>query len=81
MPGHCTEDSFRYDGPIPQTKEAALVMLADVVEAAVRSLSDPTPGKIEGLIRKVIKDRLMMGSWISDLTLRDLDRGSSFYEF
>ncbi|HKM38832.1 MAG TPA: HDIG domain-containing protein [bacterium] len=69
------DDNFRYDGPIPQTKEAALVMLADVVEAAVRSLTDPTSGEIEGLIRKVIKARLDGGQLDqSDLTLKDLDR-------
>ncbi|MGI6597532.1 MAG: HD family phosphohydrolase [bacterium] len=78
--GTVPEDSFRYDGPIPQTKEAALVMLADVVEAAARSLSDPTPGKIEGLIRKVIKDRLDDGQLDqSDLTLRDLDRAAAVF--
>lgn len=70
-----SEDSFRYDGPIPQTKEAALVMLADAAEAAVRSLTEPTLGKIEGLIRKIIKDRLHDGQLDqSDLTLRDLDK-------
>jgi membrane-associated HD superfamily phosphohydrolase len=55
-------------------------MLADVVEAAARSLSDPTPGKIEGLIRKVIKDRLDDGQLDqSDLTLRDLDRAAAVF--
>ncbi|MGI6605309.1 MAG: HD family phosphohydrolase [bacterium] len=69
------EDDFRYDGPVPQTKEAALVMLADSVEAAVRSLKEPTQGKIDALIRKIIKDRLGDGQLDqSDLTLRDLDK-------
>ncbi|MGI6130034.1 MAG: HD family phosphohydrolase [bacterium] len=69
------EDNFRYDGPTPQTKEAAIVMLADAVEAAVRSLTEPTPENIEGLIRKIIKDRLNDGQLDqSDLTLRDLDK-------
>ncbi|MDK2855813.1 MAG: cyclic-di-AMP phosphodiesterase PgpH [Bacillota bacterium] len=73
--GSVPEADFRYEGPIPQTKEAALVMLADSVEAAVRSLVSPTQGKIDGLIRKIIKDRLNDGQLDqSDLTLRDLDR-------
>lgn len=75
-----SEDNFRYEGPLPQTKEAALVMLADVVEAAVRSVADPTPGKIEGLIRKVIKERLDEGQLDqSDLTLKDLDRTAAVF--
>jgi hypothetical protein len=69
-----TEDDFRYEGPKPQTKEAAIVMLADAVEAAVRSLQNRTPGRVEGLVRKIIKDKLMDGQLDeSDLTLKDLD--------
>ncbi|HHV17782.1 MAG TPA: HDIG domain-containing protein, partial [Thermoanaerobacterales bacterium] len=52
------EASYRYEGPKPQTREVAIVMLADCAEAAVRSMARPTPGKIEGLIRQIIKDRL-----------------------
>lgn len=69
------EESFRYDGPKPQTKEAALVCLADSVEAAVRSMKQPTPGRIEGLVRKIIKDRLNNGQLDQcNLTFQDLDR-------
>jgi hypothetical protein len=69
-----TIDSFRYEGPKPQTREAAIVMLADSVEAAVRSMSDHSIGKMEGLIRKVIKEKLDNGQLDeSDLTLKDLD--------
>ena len=68
------EEDFRYPGPKPQTKEAAIVMLADSVEAAVRSLARPTPGRIEGLVRKIIKERLADGQFDEcDLTLKDLD--------
>jgi len=68
------ESNFRYEGPKPQSKEAAVVLLADSVEAAVRSLPDKTKGKIEGLIRKVIKDKLDDGQLDNcDLTLKDLD--------
>ncbi|MBM7867996.1 HDIG domain-containing protein [Heliobacterium gestii] len=69
------EGDFRYEGPKPQSKEAALVMLADTVEAAVRSLSQPTSGKIEGLVRKLIKEKLNDGQLEEcDLTFKDLDR-------
>jgi len=67
-------DDFRYTGPKPQTPETAIVMLADTVEAAVRTLPDPTPGKIEGLIRKLIKEKLEDGQLDEcHLTLKDLD--------
>ena len=73
--GSVDERDFRYPGPKPQTKETAIVMLADAVEAAVRSLSRPTPGRIEGLVRKIIKSRLNEGLLDeSDLTLKDSDK-------
>jgi len=69
-----TEEEFRYEGPRPKTREAAIVMLADIVEAAVRSLSNPTPGRVEGLVRKVIKDKFLDGQLDEcDLTFKDLD--------
>lgn len=69
------EEDFRYDGPIPKTREAAILMLADACEAAVRSLARATPGRIEGVVRKVIKDRLDDGQLEdSPLTLQDLSR-------
>ena len=69
------EEDFRYDGPLPQTREAAILMLADASEAAVRSLTKATPGRIEGVVRKVVKDRLDDGQLEhSPLTLQDLDR-------
>lgn len=68
------EANFRYDGIKPSSKEAAVVMLADSVEAAVRSMTDKTEGKIEGLIRKIIKDKLDDGQLDHcNLTLKDLD--------
>ena len=73
--GSVDEADYRYPGPKPQSKETAIVMLADSVEAAVRALSRPTPGRIEGLVRKIIKSRLNDGQLDeSDLTLRDLDK-------
>lgn len=68
------QEDFRYQGPRPTTKEAAVVMLADSVEAAVRSMVDKTEGKIEGLIRKIIKDKLDDGQLdLCELTLKDMD--------
>lgn len=68
------EDDFRYDGPKPQTREAAIVMLADSVEAAVRAQNNPSTGQIEGLVRKLIKEKLLSGELDEcDLTLKDLD--------
>ncbi|WP_246110731.1 HD family phosphohydrolase [Thermosediminibacter litoriperuensis] len=69
------ENSFRYEGPKPQTKEVAIVMLADSAEAAVRSMTKPTPGKIEGLVRQIIREKLADGQLDeSNLTLKDLDK-------
>jgi putative nucleotidyltransferase with HDIG domain len=69
------EDAFRYDGIKPQSKEAALVLLADSVEAAVRSQKENTPGRIEGLVRKMIKEKFDEGLLDNcDLTFRDLDK-------
>jgi len=71
---HVVEEDFRYDGPRPLTREAAVLMLADCCEAAARSLARPSPGRIEGLVRKIMKDRLDDGQLDeSPLTLQDLD--------
>lgn len=68
------ESNFRYPGPKPQTREAAIVMLADGVEAAVRALATPTPNAVEERIHKIITDRLEDGQLNEcDLTLRDLE--------
>src|SRR5438874_12454330 len=61
------EESFRYGGPKPQTKESAIVSLADTVESASRSLEKPTPQKIETLVNELIEER------ISDRQLDDCD--------
>jgi putative nucleotidyltransferase with HDIG domain len=69
------EQDFRYEGPRPQTKEAAIVMLADSVEAAVRSMQQPNPGQIEDKARQIVHSRLAEGQLDqTDLTLRDLDK-------
>lgn len=64
---------YRYPGPKPQTKETGIVMLADSVEAATRSIEDPTPAKIETQISEIIKARFLDGELDEcDLTLKDL---------
>jgi len=74
------EQSFRYPGPKPQTKEAACVLLADSVEAASRTLGDPTPSRIKGLVRKVINNKFIDGQLDEcDLTLKDLERISEVF--
>ncbi|HHX77988.1 MAG TPA: HDIG domain-containing protein [Firmicutes bacterium] len=68
------ESSFRYEGPKPRSKEAAIVHLADAVEASVRSMVKPSPSKVDGMVKKIIKDRLNDGQLDeSDLTLREVD--------
>lgn len=67
------EAEFRYPGPKPQTKEAAIVCICDSVEAAVRSLKEPTEEKIEEIVSSIINDRLNDGQLDeSPLTLQDL---------
>ncbi|MFZ5831009.1 MAG: HD family phosphohydrolase [Planctomycetota bacterium] len=71
--GEVDEKSFRYPGPKPQTKEAAVLMLADAVESASRTLVDPAPARIEGLVRSLAERRLHDGQFDeSGLTLREL---------
>ncbi len=54
-------DEFRYPGPKPQTKETAIVMIADAVEASSRVLTDPHPSRLRGLVKKIIETRVEMG--------------------
>lgn len=68
------EDDFRYPGPKPQTKEAAIIMMADSVEAAVRSIQEPTLDKIEEMVNNIIKDKLNSNQLNEcDLTFKDLE--------
>jgi len=70
-----TEDDYRYPGPKAQSKEAAIVGIADCVEAAVRSLNHPKVEQIEDMIAKIIKDRLDDQQFNEcDLTMRELDK-------
>ena len=74
-PDEVKEEDFRYQGPIPSSKEAGIIMLADSVEAAVRSINDPTKGKIEEMVNNIIKDKLNSAQLDNcDLTLKDLEK-------
>ena len=67
-------NAFRYEGPRPRTKEAACVMLADTIEAAARSVPDPTPEKIDALIHKLVNNTVSNGQLEkSELTFNDLE--------
>ena len=72
---------FRYDGPKPQTAEAAILMLADTVEAAVRSMHEPTQQKISELIRKLVRGKMEDGQLDEcTLTFRDIGNICSAFE-
>lgn len=69
------KDKFRYPGPKPQIRETGIAMLADAVEAASRTLEDPSPARIHNLIQRIISDRFQSGELDEcPLTLRDLAR-------
>jgi cyclic-di-AMP phosphodiesterase PgpH len=69
------DDDFRYPGPKPQTKEAAIFMLADGVEAAARTIEEPTPSRLKEMIHQ-IAGRIVLDGQLDecDLTFADLTR-------
>ena len=74
------EEGFRYPGPKPQTKETAIVLLADSVEAATRALREPTPNSIEEIVQKIINNKFIDGQLDEcDLTLKDLEKISAVF--
>ncbi|MCA9272688.1 MAG: HDIG domain-containing protein [Phycisphaerales bacterium] len=67
------EIEYRYPGPKPKTKEVAILMIADAIESATRSMSEPTPSRIESLVHTIAKKRLEDGQFDEcGLTLKDL---------
>jgi cyclic-di-AMP phosphodiesterase PgpH len=75
-----SEDSFRYPGPKPQSKESAIVMLADSVEAASRVLQNPTPGRLKELVRKIINNKFLDRQLDEcELTLNDISKISESF--
>lgn len=73
-PDEIKEEDFRYTGPIPSTKESGVLMLADSVEASVRSIPEPTKVKIEQMVNNIINDKISNKQLIDcDLTLKDIE--------
>jgi membrane-associated HD superfamily phosphohydrolase len=73
-PESVLESDYKYEGSKPQSKETALVMLGDVVEAATRSVADPTPLRLSGVVKNILNKYFAEGQLSEcDLTLRDLD--------
>jgi putative nucleotidyltransferase with HDIG domain len=67
------EQDYRYPGPSPRSKETAIVMLADASEAASRSLAEPTPSRLKGLVKRIIDARANEGQLDGcSLTLREV---------
>lgn len=69
------EEAFRYDAPKPKSKEAAIVMLADSVEAAVRSISNPTVAEIENMVNKIIDEKVNDSQLNNaEITLKEIEK-------
>lgn len=74
-PKDINEDDYRYPGPKPQSKETAISMLADTVEAACRTLQKPTPQRIRNFVESLIDKKMEEGQLDeSDLTLKEIDQ-------
>ena len=72
---------YRYSGPRPHSREAAIVMLADAVEAAERSMQNPNPAKMHDLLRKIIRGKMEDGQLDEcELTFADLDKIREAFE-
>jgi putative nucleotidyltransferase with HDIG domain len=77
-PESVSEDQYRYPGPLPSTAESALVMLADSVQAAAKSLAEPTPQRVQQMVREIFRDRVVTGQLeLCDLTLRQISAAES----
>jgi putative nucleotidyltransferase with HDIG domain len=73
--GPIKEEDFRYPGPKPQTREAAIFMISDAIEAAARTVEEPTANRLREMIRKVTNSIVVHGELDQcDLTFSDLDR-------
>jgi cyclic-di-AMP phosphodiesterase PgpH len=74
------EEGFRYPGPKPSTRESAIVLLADSVEAAARALKEPNQASIAELVHKIINNKFIDGQLDAcDLTLKDLEKISAVF--
>jgi putative nucleotidyltransferase with HDIG domain len=75
-------DDFRYPGPKPQSRETAIVMLADTIEAAGRTLKDPSPSRIRQVIDSLVQKKIDQGQLDeSNITLKELSKVKAAFEF
>ena len=75
-----SEEGFRYPGPKPKSRETAIVLLADSVEAATRALREPTPNRIEQQVHKIVNNKFIDGQLDEcELTLKDLENISGIF--
>ncbi|MEZ4896907.1 MAG: HDIG domain-containing protein [Saprospiraceae bacterium] len=80
-PGEANASDFTYPGPKPRTKEEGILMLADSIEAAARSLPDPIPEKLNELVDQIIKSKIEQGQLVdTPLTFKDLERCSQSFK-
>lgn len=78
--GEIRESDYRYPGPKPHTKELGILLLADAIEAAARTIGSPTPAKIQGLVQRIISDAMDDGQLSdSDLTFAEIDKVASAF--
>jgi putative nucleotidyltransferase with HDIG domain len=79
---HPSEEDYKYPGPKPQTRVAALVMMADAVEAASRVLTDPTPARIAALVDRIINHIFLEGQLDEcELTLKDISQIKAHFSY
>ena len=78
--GEVSDTDFRYPGPRPRSKEMGILQLADAVEAASRTVQEPTPGRIQGMIDQIVKNALDDGQLDDcELTLKDIEKVSAAF--
>ena len=78
--GEIRESDYRYPGPKPHTKELGILLLADAIEAAARTIDSPTPGKIQALVQRIVSDAMNDGQLAdSDLTFAEIDKVASSF--
>jgi hypothetical protein len=71
--GEINITNYSYPGPVPQSRIAAILMIADASEAATRSLTDRSPANVEALVRSIIEERINLEQFVNcDITMREL---------
>jgi membrane-associated HD superfamily phosphohydrolase len=76
-----TEKKFTYPGPLPYSKETAVLMMADAVEAASRSLIRPTKDSLENLVEKIIDQQIKLDQFVnSNITFKDIKKTKKIFK-